>query len=200
MTAPATTDETNPAPPPRIAPLAPEELSSEALVLAKRLQAAFGLKTVEIPKVMATMIRHPKLYGAQVDYFIRRSASLTGDARLRELAILRMSWLCQSPFLWGEHVKMAKQAGLTSEEIDRITRGADEEGWSALERALLGAVDELRGQATIGDENWAVLAREISEQELIELLILIGDHQEAASIYNALRIELIPGNPGLSAR
>lgn len=185
---------------PRILPLAPDEMSGEAKELASRLLSAFGLPMDEIPKVMATMIRHPVLYSAQLDYFTKRTGALISPARMREIAILRMSWLCQSPYLWGEHVKLGKQAGLTSEEIERITRGAAEAGWTELETALISAVDELREQANIGDANWEVLAANFSEAELIELLILIGDHQEAASIYNALRLELMPGNPGLAAR
>lgn len=185
---------------PRILPLAPEEMSSEEQALAARLRSVFGLSTDEIPKVMLTMIRHPVLYRAQMDYFAKRTESLISDARLREIAILRMSWLCRSAYLWGEHVKLGKKAGLSSDDIERITQGAAEPGWSVLEAALICAVDELREKATISDANWDILAAELSEAEIIELLILIGDHQEAASIYNALRLELIPGNPGLSAR
>lgn len=187
-------------PPPRILPLSPAELNDEALALATRLRSAFGHQTTEIPRVMATMLRHPVLYRAQVDYFVRRGEALVGDPRLREIAILRMSWLCRSGYLWGEHVKLGKKVGLTSGEIDRITRGAGEPGWTELEAALIAAVDELRASATIGDANWEVLAANISEQELIELLILVGDYQAAASLYNALRVELLAGSDGLAAR
>ena len=185
---------------PRIAPLAAADLDDEAVALATKLRAAFGLTTDAIPQVMATMIRHPALYRAQVDYFTRRAEVLVGDARLREIAILRMSWLCRSGYLWGEHVRLAKKVGLNTEDIERITRGGGDRGWTRLEAALIGAVDDLRRSATVGDADWAVLAAEISEKELIELLVVIGDHQEAASIYNALRVELLPGNRGLSER
>lgn len=198
QTDPNTREDTERAP--RILPLSPDELSPEALELATRLRSAFGHQTSEIPKVMATMLRHPVLYEAQVDYFVRRAGALIGDPRLREIALLRMSWLCQSGYLWGEHVAIGKTVGLTSEEIDRITRGAAEEGWTELEAALIAAVDEMRETATISDANWEILAANSSEQELIELLILIGDYQLASSLYNALRVELAEGNPGLSAR
>lgn len=192
--------QTEPETTPRILPLSADELSDEALELATRLRAAFGHTTTEIPKVMATMLRHPALYQAQVDYFVRRAGALVGDARLREIALLRMSWLCQSGYLWGEHVQIGHDLGLTSEEIDRITRGAGEPGWTELEASLIAAVDELRETATISDANWEILAANLSEQELIELLILIGDYQLASSLYNAMRVELAEGNPGLSAR
>jgi alkylhydroperoxidase family enzyme len=185
---------------PRIPPLEPHELSDEALELATMLRGAFGLKTEEVPKVAATMIRHPGWYRAHVEFVAQRSKILVTPARARELAILRTAWLCHSGFLWGEHVKLAKKAGVTSEEIDRVTRGSSEPGWDAFDRAVLRAAEELRENAIVSDATWEVLARHLNDQQLIEFLSMIGSHTEIAYIYNSIRVELMPGNPGLSAR
>ena len=83
----------------------------------------------------------------------------TLPARERELVILRIGWLCRSGYEWGQHVAIGKAAGLSDEEIARIPKGADAAGWSAADRALLRATDELHGDAFISDATWAELAR-----------------------------------------
>ncbi|CAN7659395.1 hypothetical protein LJR225_005239 [Phenylobacterium sp. LjRoot225] len=52
----------------------------------------------------------------------------------------------------------------------------------------------------ITDGTWAVLARTLTEPQLIELPILIGQYQGVAYLQNALRIRLMEGNEGLRAR
>lgn len=187
-------------PGPRIAPLLADELSDDALALATQLRALFALPTNEMPALVATMMRHPDLYRAQVEFVAKRTPALVNAARILELAILRKAWLCGSPYVWGEHVKMGKKAGLTSEEIDRITRGSDEPGWSEFERAVVRASENLHQDGIVSNETWKVLAQNLDATQLIELLSMIGSHTEVAYVVNSLRVNLMPGNPGLSAR
>jgi alkylhydroperoxidase family enzyme len=121
-------------------------------------------------------------------------------ARDRELIILRTGWLCKAPYEWGEHVRIGKRVGLTAEEIERVRTGSTALGWDENDRAILSAVEQLRENAMISDETWAVLARRLDERQLIELPILVGQYQGLAYLQNALRLRLIAGNPGLSAR
>ena len=55
-------------------------------------------------------------------------------ARDRELLILRSAWRCAPSYEWGQHVRPAKQAGLSAEEIDRIATGPDAPGWELFDR------------------------------------------------------------------
>jgi alkylhydroperoxidase family enzyme len=120
--------------------------------------------------------------------------------RDRELVVLRIGWLCKAPYEWGEHVKIGKRVGLTQEEIERATRGSTAPGWGEDDRAIVRAAEELHQDAMIADETWEVLSRRLDEQQLIELPLLVGQYQGLAYLQNALRLRLIPGNPGLSAR
>ena len=54
--------------------------------------------------------------------------------RERELLILRTAWLSRGDFIWGRHDVIGKEAGLTAEEIARVTEGPDAAGWSGLRR------------------------------------------------------------------
>jgi hypothetical protein len=120
--------------------------------------------------------------------------------RDQELVILRTAWLCQVPFIWGEHVRIGKAVGLTAQEIERVTEGSSAQGWSAHERALLRAAEELRGEGMISDETWDTLARTLDEAQLVELPALIGQYTTLGYIQNCLRVPLWDGNDGLASR
>ena len=193
-------DHAPPGQPPRLAPLKPEELTEDALALATQLRAVFNLPTEAIPEVVATMLRHPELYRAQIDYVAKRTRALTLPARLLELIILRTAWLCRSAYSWSEHVRMGKAAGLTTEEVERITQGSAAPGWSDFDRAVVRAVEELHDAAVISDETWAVLAAQLTDKQVIELMMITGAYHEVAYLYNSMRVRLLPGSQGLAAR
>lgn len=187
-------------PEPRIPPLPKEELSGEALPLAAKLRSLFGLETTELPDAVATMLRHPEIYRAQVEYVAQRAKAITVTTRDLELVILRTGWLCRSDYIWGEHVNFGKKAGLCSDEIEWLTQGSAAPSWNERDRALIRLAEELHETSNISDETWAVIAANFSDKQIIELLMMAGFYHEIAFLYDAMRVRLIPGNQGLSAR
>lgn len=191
--------------PPRIAPLRPEETGDEARAIATRIRKAAGAPTAdhaenEIPEYVATFLKHPSLYEKHVALGTELLGNGALTARHRELAILRTGWLLGAPYEWGEHVTIAKRAGLTGEEIERVTQGADAAGWNAPDRAILRAAEELHASAMISDDTWGELESFLDERQLIEVPYVIGTYTKVAFFQNALRLRLGRGNPGLSAR
>jgi alkylhydroperoxidase family enzyme len=121
--------------------------------------------------------------------------------RDRELAILRICWLCRSPFEWSEHIAVGKAiAGLTSEDIEGVAQGPEADGWAPHDRALLAAVDGYHGAGTIADAIWDELAATYTDKQLIELPILIGQYQGLGYLANACQFRLSPGSKGLAER
>ncbi len=157
-------------------------------------------KSGRLSEIVLTMLRHPDLFAAQTDIGIQLLARGTLSPRDRELAVLRIGWLCQAPYEWGEHVMVAKKVGIDVVEIDRITRGSEEPGWSDHDRAILRATEELHDDAMISDETWQTLAATLDDRQLIELPILVGQYQTVAYYQNTLRLRLHNGNIGLEAR
>lgn len=186
--------------PPRIAPIPQEALPAEAFEERDKLLAALGLPSSQdpIPEYHATLYKAPELMRARSvlsNYLFRGSL----PPRDRELAILRVAWLLQAPYEWGEHVKIAKRLALTEPEIVRVRQGSAADGWSLHDRAILQAVEELVGEAMISDETWAALARTYSEPQLLELPVLVGQYIGVAYLQNSVRLRLQPGNHGLLA-
>ena len=186
--------------PPRIAPLKASELGKEASETALALRkAATGSSSDEVTEFTSTMLRHPDLYRCHVALGIQLYRGAL-EPRDRELAVLRIGWLCKAPYEWGEHVKIGKQVGVTSEEIERVIRGSTATGWNEHERAIIRATEELLEDAMISDETWSILSKRLDEKQLIELPMLVGNYVALAYFQNSLRLRLISGNPGLSAR
>ena len=113
--------------------------------------------------------------------------------RESELLALRVAWNCRSEFEWGHHVDYALDAGLSREEIARIPLGASSPGWSAIERALLEAADELHERQLVSNEVWAKLAAQYEEKQLIEILFVVGEYTMLSMVVNSSGVELEPG-------
>lgn len=191
--------------PPRIAPLPPEQALDLAIENTASLRKAASrnaenLSLADIPELVFTLLKHPDLYQAIAGLSIQLLGRGRLAARDRELVVLRVAWLWQAPYEWGEHVKLAKAAGITSAEIERLIAGSAAPGWEAHDAALLRAAEELIDDAMISDETWAVLAQRLDEQQLFELPVLVGQFTNVAFFQNALRLRLEDHNPGLQAR
>ncbi|WCT74430.1 carboxymuconolactone decarboxylase family protein [Sphingomonas naphthae] len=193
--------------PPRL-PVPPRhEVAEAAQEMSMRLRrGALGpdaqpIPLEDIPEIIFTLLRYPALWNLISDTSMHLLGSGALARRDTELVILRTTWLCRGSFAWGEHVRQAKAAGVTAEQIEWVARGGSAEpGWSAYDRALLSAVEELHGQSRIGDETWAVLADHLDGNQLFELPVLIGQFTMVAYFQNALRLPLAAGNIGLKAR
>lgn len=187
-------------PPQRIAPLPSGDFSDEATALALGVRDALGYTEDIIPEYFATMFRHPGLYRLQMETgaFLLGSGAI--PPRERELAVLRVGWLCGAPYEWSAHVDIGRKVGLSAAELERVIAGSAAEGWSDHERAILRGVEELVGDHMISDATWAALARGWDERQLIEFPALVGNYIAVALIQNSLRIRLNEGSLGLMER
>ena len=187
--------------PERIAPLAPEEFDDEARALVVGIRASLGHSGPSaLPSVFGTMLKHAGLFRRQMEMGIELLGKGALPPRERELAILRVAWLCRAPYEWGEHVEIAKRCGLTREEIERVTVGSSASGWIEHEAAILCGVEELLRDQMISDDTWDVLARTWTERQRIEFPALVGQYVATAYSQNSLRIRLSPNNRGLRHR
>ena len=180
-------------PEPRIAPVDPAELDDDGLTLLDLTR----LPGVPASNIFATLIRHRGLFRRWLP-FSGKLLSGRIPAAERELVVLRTGWVCDAEYEWAQHAVLARQAGLSEADIERVAQGPDAPGWDAHRAALLRAVDELHGSSTVTDRTWAALAARYDEAQLIELLALVGQYHFVAYAVNALRIPLEPGAVGYS--
>src|SRR3954471_22449023 len=110
---------------PRIPPLPPSERDEQA----QELLGGVGVLTGPAANIFATLVRAPGLFRRWLPF---GGKLLSGKLppRDRELLILRTGWNCNSPYEWSQHVVIGKQAGLTSDEIDRLVGDPEQQGWT----------------------------------------------------------------------
>jgi 4-carboxymuconolactone decarboxylase len=175
---------------PRIAPLAADELDEQARELVGG--AGTGGPATNI---FTTLVRHPGLFRRWLPFGGKVLAGKL-PARDRELMILRTGWRCRSVYEWGQHVLIARAAGVTDDEIRRIQDGPDAPGWSAIDATLLRAADELHDDSCLTDGTWATLADHYDEHQLIEIPMLVGQYHLVSYCLNSFGVEREPGVPG----
>lgn len=187
--------------PERLSSLSAQHLDARHLAAIEQLRLMLDYpEDLPLHSFYAILAHSPDLFATYMDFGVAITMRTALPTRWRELLILRTGWLCGAPYQWGEHVITGRQAGLTEAEIERVTIGADADGWDAQDRAILRAAEELHAAAMIGDENWALLAGFLDERQLLEVPMVVGHYHTTAYVQNSLRVALNDHNPGLSAR
>jgi len=179
---------------PRIPPLATSEWSGDVQEMMSTLK-----RDGQVFNIFRTLARHPALLRRWLVFGNHVLGKSTLPARERELAILRTGWLCRAEYEWGHHVAIGKQAGLSAEEIKRVTLGAGAQGWQPWEAAVLRAADELLTDSFISDATWKALAQRYNEQQLIDLIFAVGQYKLVCMALNSLGVQLEEGYERLPA-
>lgn len=179
--------------PDRITPLSEQEWENVAQDLPESL-VRFSRVGQDRPirRMFAVLGHHPRVLRRWMP-FVGVLLNGTLGAREREIVILRTVWLCKADYEWGPHLESATAAGVTGDEIARITVGPVADEWSSFDRALLQAADELHCEAHISDATWKVLSGRLDERQLIELVMVVGNYHVAAFAVNTLGISVEDG-------
>jgi alkylhydroperoxidase family enzyme len=176
---------------PRIPVLDPAERSDRQRDLLEPSQRAGRTFNV-----LSTLVRHPDLlerWQAFAGHVMGPTSTL--PPREREILILRIGWLNQSEYEFGQHVLFGRRAGLSDEEIDRVKLGPEAPGWSAFDAALCRAADDLHGEGILRDETWRALAERYDEKQLIDVVFTVGQYNLVSWVLNSLGVELDEGVP-----
>jgi len=176
---------------PRLDPLSDDELDPE-------VRKTFG--DGEMLNIFRTLARHPKLLKRWLVFGNHILSKSSLSARDREIAILRIGWLCRAGYEWGQHVEIGRSVGLSDDEIEQIGVGAEGAGWDDRERALLRATDELHADAFVSDETWQALSAHYDEQQLVDLLFTVGQYNLVSMVLNSLGVQREPGVPVMPER
>ena len=139
--------------------------------------------------IFRVLMNHPQLARRWTVFAGHVLHKQTLPPRERELLILRIGWLNQAEYEWAQHVEIAKRAGITAEEIERV-KGGPGAGWGALEGALIQAVDDLYDNSVVSDQTWETLAASLSVQQLMDLVFTIGQYNLVSWALNSFGVPL----------
>ncbi len=179
---------------PRIPPLSDAEADAET---REQLAKLGGMGGGRVLNIFATLAHHPDLMRRWLVFGNHVLGKSTLPARERELAILRVGFLCRSEYEWGQHVLIARRCEISDEEIARVAKGPDAPGWSERDAAVLCAADELHADQMVSDATWAVLSHHFERRQLMDLVFAIGQYHLVAMALNTFGVQRDPGVPGL---
>ena len=169
---------------PRLEPLPAEQLDPE-------LRELFGEGPVLA--IFRTLAHHPKLLKRWLVFGNHILAKNSLEPRERELAILRTGWLCRAEYEWSQHVAIARGSGISDDEIERVARGPAARGWSARDRALLRAADELHEDQFVSDGTWSELTSHFDTQQCMDLVFTVGQYTLVSMALNTFGVQLEQG-------
>lgn len=171
---------------PRIEPGDRQEIGLAAWLFAK---AAGRVAGTNPPRVFLTLGRHPRLFRGWLHFAGRLMPGGRLPRRETELVILATAHHVGAQYEWVQHASMARRYGVTQAEIGAIAAGVDESRWSPRERAMLIVTRQMVQTGDVDDEAWSQLVANLSQGEIIELLMLIGHYEMLGKVLNVLRVE-----------
>lgn len=167
---------------PRVPPIELDQLTDEqACVLGNRNDPRCELN------LFKTLVQHPRLLKSYSSLAMQLGADPTIPKRDKEFLILRTLFLCGETYESAHHLYIARQAGLSDQEIESAKHGGT--GLAPFEQALVQAAEELVREHCVSDETWAVLAERYTTQQLIETVFMVGCYTMGAMVNNSLGIQ-----------
>jgi len=122
--------------------------------------------------------------------FIRDGSRL--DPRLRELAILQVSYLTRSAWGFSHHVRIGREVGLSDEEIRAV---ADETagratGLDPLAKAVLRGAREMTLDLAMSEATFAALKRGLDNERLTDFVVTISFYNGLVRVLETMRVDV----------
>lgn len=118
--------------------------------------------------------------------------SPTFTPRMREIIILRVAHLQDSPYELAQHVNFGRAAGLSDQQIDALQHKADLDtaGFSGDEHTVIDTVTELCNTRRLSDDTFATAQTLLGDEALTELLMTVSCYYGLALVLNAVDLEI----------
>ena len=113
--------------------------------------------------------------------------------RQREVLILRTAKLVDSEYEWGQHVGIAKEAGIDDDEIQAI--GTTGDGLGQVEQLLCDVADELTRDKVLSADLWEKLNENFDTRQVMDIVFTVGQYTMLAMALNTFGVQLDEGLP-----
>src|SRR5262249_55429356 len=110
---------------------------------------------------------------------------------LRELVILRGAQLMRSEYEWAQHLKMARKAGVSEDQIRELSSWKKSNLFSAQEKAALLLAESVTN-GHVSDEVYAEVTRHFDHHDYVELSITAAFYAMVGRMLDAMGVQLEP--------
>jgi alkylhydroperoxidase family enzyme len=112
------------------------------------------------------------------------------DPKLREMIILRAATVLDAPYEWQANTQMAKNAGLSTEEINAAASDDPVTGINPEYVLVCKATDELSESGTLRDETLSELLKKYGDTITRKLVLMIAWFNLLSRFLNGCRVPL----------
>ena len=117
--------------------------------------------------------------------------------KVRELAILATAREVDARFEWAAHSRIAKELGVTDEQVDAIANRKAPQGFSEEDALPINVALELRRKNELSDASFETAKAKYGDAGVIELIATVGYYSLMGCLLNGLQIEPAPDAPQL---
>lgn len=143
----------------------------------------------ELFNIFKVLANHPALVKRWTPFAGHILSKQTLPFRDRELLILRIGWLNQAEYEFAQHELIAKRGGVSDADIEKIKQGPGAD-FSAHEKALMQAADDLFNDSVVSDSTWAALSKTYSTQQMMDVVFTIGQYNLVSWALNSFGVPL----------
>jgi len=161
------------------------EASDDPLVQEEFARLAAGRGILNLHRMMA---HAPVLMQASgnMAMALRNKTKLARSTA--ELAILRAAQVVHCDYVWGRHVSLARAAGVTDQQLEQIAHWRNSAAFTVAQKIALGFTEKVAGGSRVDDETFNAMRREFSQQEIVELTMLIAFYVSTATFIKTLAV------------
>jgi alkylhydroperoxidase family enzyme len=142
------------------------------------------------PNLMRLGLRHPRIARVLADMIDVAVLNGALDARLREIAILRVGWRIGSVYEWSNHVPIGRRAGLGDAELLAV-RSADALVLDHADLTAIAVVDEVLDTGRVSPATLDAARRLLGDgDELLELIAIPGFYRSIGSLLQTFAVPL----------
>lgn len=129
--------------------------------------------------------------------FVALGGALLGesalDARLRELAILRVGRRAGARYEVEKHERIARAIGVTDAELQALAPGASLAALDEAARDVVVLTDELVAGVRAGDAALASARRHLDDRQVVELVVTVGYYGLVCRVLETFGVDLEVG-------
>lgn len=134
------------------------------------------------------MAHAPALMQASGDMALALRRDTKLPRAIAELAILRAAQILDAPYVWARHVPLARECGVTAQQMDALASWPDGAAFLPEQKAALAFTEKAVQQLSIDQSAAAELRRHFSAREIVELAMVIGFYVSTAIFVKALAV------------
>ena len=112
------------------------------------------------------------------------------DPMLREVAILRVGYLSKSAYEIFHHEGLGRQIGLSDAQIAAIKAGKPDPVLTPAQTAVMAFADDVIVNVRAGDATLAAVRQHLSDQALVDLILVIGLYMTVSRLLETAGVEL----------